>query len=155
MMNRKILQGDILDKIKEIPDESIDCIITSPPYYALRDYGTGVWEGSTVATCTHQSIKRKTRAERGGLTELQAGSQGSFGDESQWSSDTCPDCGAIRKDKQIGLEQTPQQYIVKLMQIMTECKRVLKQTGSCWVNLGDSYNGPKLVIQRTTVQVRP
>ena len=144
MMNRKILQGDILDKIKEIPDESIDCIITSPPYYALRDYGTGVWEGSTVATCTHQSIKRKTRAERGGLTELQAGSQGSFGDESQWSSDTCPDCGAIRKDKQIGLEQTPQQYIAKLMQIMTECKRVLKQTGSCWVNIGDSYNGSKI-----------
>ena len=87
MMNRKILQGDVLEKIKEIPDESIDTIITSPPYYALRDYSV---------------------------------------------------------DGQIGLEQTPQQYIAKLMLVMTECKRVLKQTGSCWVNIGDSYNGSKI-----------
>ena len=43
-MNGKILIGDVLEKIKEIPDESIDCIITSPPYWGLRDYGKeGQW----------------------------------------------------------------------------------------------------------------
>lgn len=36
-----ILVGDVLEKLKEIPDESIDCIVTSPPYYGLRDYGVG------------------------------------------------------------------------------------------------------------------
>ena len=43
-MNRQILVGDVLEKIKEIPVESIDCIITSPPYWGLRDYGVpGQW----------------------------------------------------------------------------------------------------------------
>ena len=41
--NRTILIGDVMDKIKEIPENSIDCIISSPPYWALRDYGTGKW----------------------------------------------------------------------------------------------------------------
>ena len=137
-MNGKILIGDVLEKIKEIPDESIDCIITSPPYWGLRDYGTGRWEGGDP-NCDHSTIRHKTREERGGLTELQAGSKGGFGDEKKWTSDTCPNCNAKRIDPQWGLEMDFHDYLDKLDKLMDECRRVLKKTGTCWVNLGDTY----------------
>lgn len=85
-MNREILIGDVLEKIKEIPDETIDCEITSPPYWGLRDYGI----------------------------------------EDQW-----------------GLESDFNSYLGKLRKLMVELKRVLKPTGSCWINMGDTYAGGK------------
>lgn len=78
----QILQGDVLEKLKEIPDNSIDVEITSPPYFSLRDYGI----------------------------------------EGQW-----------------GKESTFDEYLDKMIQCMKELKRVLKPSGSCWINMGDSY----------------
>jgi len=80
----RIYQGDCLEVLKTFPDNSIDCCVTSPPYYALRDYGVS---------------------------------------------------------GQIGLESTFHEYINHLLDLFDEVKRVLKPTGSCWVNLGDSYSG--------------
>jgi len=80
----KIICGDALEVLKTLPDESVDCVITSPPYWALRNYGV---EG------------------------------------------------------QLGLEPTFQEYITKLCNIFDEVKRVLKKTGTCWVNMGDTYGG--------------
>ena len=85
-----LLVGDCLTKIKEIPDSSVDCCISSPPYWGLRDYGTGKWVGGDDK-CDHSSIRRKTRQERGGLSEVQAGNEGGFGDEKKWTDDICPD----------------------------------------------------------------
>ena len=79
-----LYQGDALSVLKNIPDESIDMCMTSPPYWGLRDY---------------------------------------------------------HADGQIGLEPTFQLYIDHLMQIFSEVKRVLKKTGTCWVNIADSYTG--------------
>jgi len=80
----KIYQGNALEILKTFPNESIDCVITSPPYWALRDYGV---EG------------------------------------------------------QLGLEPTFHEYINKLCDIFEEAKRALKKSGTCWVNLGDTYGG--------------
>ena len=93
MLNRQILCGDVLEKIKEIPDESIDCVITSPPYWGLRDYGV---EG------------------------------------------------------QLGLEPDFYDYLTKLHQVMVELKRVIKSTGSVWVNLGDTYYSKKIGSAKPT-----
>jgi len=82
MENRTILIGDVLEKIKEIEDESIDCVITSPPYWGLRDYDA----------------------------------------EGQW-----------------GLEPDFQDYLEKLNKLMDQCKRILKKTGTAWINIGDTY----------------
>lgn len=79
-----VLQGDALEMLKTLPDESVDCCITSPPYYGLRDYGV---EG------------------------------------------------------QIGLEETPELYVQKLVEVFREVKRVLKDDGTLWLNIGDSYWG--------------
>ena len=139
-MTGKILVGDFLEKFKEIPDESIDCVITSPPYWGLRDYGTGKWEGGDP-DCKHDKIEHKTREKRGGFEgSIQSNNVGSFGSERQWTSDICPDCGAERIDKQMGLELDFNDYLDKLDAMMKECRRVLKPTGTVWVNLGDTYS---------------
>ena len=84
MKTNTILQGDSLSKLKELPDKSINMCLTSPPYWALRDYGV---EG------------------------------------------------------QLGLESTFDEYINKLCDIFDEVKRVLRDDGTCWVNIGDTYGG--------------
>jgi len=138
-MIRKILLGDVFEKIKEIPDETVDVVCTSPPYWGLRDYGTGKWEGGDP-NCNHSAIRHKTREERGGLSEIQAGNKGGFADEKKWSSNICPDCGAKRIDLQLGMEPDFHDYLAKLNTLMRELRRVLKKTGTCWVNLGDTYS---------------
>jgi DNA modification methylase len=55
--------------------------------------------------------------------------------------DICRRCGAKRKDRQIGLEPTPQEYVEKMRLVFSEIKRVLKKDGTLWLNLGDSYCG--------------
>jgi len=82
-MKNLILNKDCLTGIKDLSDNSIDCVITSPPYWALRDYGC---------------------------------------------------------DDQLGLENTPNEYIAKLVKLGLEIYRVLKPEGTCFINLGDTYS---------------
>lgn len=79
-----ILHGDALSILKTLDAESVNCCVTSPPYYNLRDYGV---------------------------------------------------------DGQIGLEETPEEYIQRLVEIFREVRRVLKSDGTLWVNIADSYAG--------------
>jgi DNA modification methylase len=77
-----VIQGDALTRLKELSSEAVDCCITSPPYYGLRDYGV---EG------------------------------------------------------QIGLEESPEAYVSKLVEVFREVRRVLKKEGTLWLNLGDTF----------------
>jgi len=118
---------------KQIPlaDGSVNCIVTSPPYYGLRDYGTARWEGGDP-NCDHNPQRHDGgwRADR----TLPLGRGGVY-------REVCAKCGAIRIDSQIGLEQTPQEYVDNLVQVFRECWRILRDDGTVWLNLGDSYNG--------------
>jgi DNA modification methylase len=78
----KIHNVNCVEGLKTLPDESVNCCVTSPPYFGLRDYG---------------------------------------------------------HENQIGLEETPELYVQKMVDVFTEVKRVLKKDGSLWLNLGDSY----------------
>ena len=78
----KVYLGNAVEVLRTFPDESIDCCVTSPPYFGLRDYGS---------------------------------------------------------NGQIGLEQTPEAYIAKLVEVFSEVRRCLKKDGTLWVNIGDSY----------------
>lgn len=80
----QVLIGDALEQLRTLPESSVQCVVTSPPYYGLRNYGV-------------------------------AG--------------------------QIGLEKTPAEYVAKLVAIFREVKRVLRDDGTLWLNLGDSYVG--------------
>ena len=79
-----ILQGDCLARLRELPDESVNCCVTSPPYWGLRDYWV---EG------------------------------------------------------QLGLEATPEEYVAHMVEVFMEVRRVLRNDGTLWLNLGDSYYG--------------
>lgn len=79
-----IYNGDAVEILKTMPDKSVHCCVTSPPYYGLRDYGV---------------------------------------------------------DGQIGLEETPDAFIAKLVAVFSEVKRVLMDDGTLWLNIGDSYSG--------------
>jgi len=125
----KILNMDALVGLKTLETESIDMCVTSPPYWGLRDYGTASWEGGNNG-CDHKIDPGKPRKQttNAGTIEIQF-------------KDTCPKCGAKRIDDQLGLEATPEEYIGKMVEIFREVRRVLKKEGSCWLNMGDSYNG--------------
>lgn len=81
-MNVRILIGDVRDRLRELPDESVHCVVTSPPYFGLRDYGA---EG------------------------------------------------------QIGLEARPSEFVAVMVEVFREVRRVLRDDGTLWLNLGDSY----------------
>ena len=133
----KIICGDSLEKLKELPDGVADCCITSPPYYGLRDYGTGKWVGGDP-NCKHESAKMSTRFERT-MTETSAKQKTNAGSDVKQYIKVCPLCGAVREDKQIGLEETPEAYIEKLVDLFREVRRVLRDDGTLWVNIGDGY----------------
>lgn len=82
MSEFQIITGDALQSLQAMPDGSVDCIVTSPPYWGLRDYG-------------HEG--------------------------------------------QLGLEPTPEAYVENMVAVFREVRRVLKPTGTLWLNLGDSY----------------
>ena len=86
MNTYKIITGDCIDGLRTLPDASVHCCVTSPPYWGLRDYG---------------------------------------------------------HDGQIGLESTPEAYVARMVEVFREVRRVLRDDGTCWVNLGDSYKNDK------------
>jgi len=108
--------------------------------YGLRDYGTAKWEGGDP-NCDH---KYSTARNDGGRVNT-SGFHGSAKEDSDKGDmnyrGVCPKCGAIRIDEQIGLEQTPDEYIANLVAVFRECKRILRDDGTLWVNIGDSYSG--------------
>jgi DNA modification methylase len=96
METNRIICGDNCEVMRTMPSESIDCCVTSPPYWGLRDYG---------------------------------------------------------HDGQIGLESTPEEYVARMVEVFREVKRLLKDDGTLWLNLGDSYarNGGGVQSKMNTV----
>ena len=135
MKLNRILQGNVLDRLKDLPDRSIQCVVTSPPYWGLRDYGTAEWEGGDE-DCKHKEKElRNDTSEKWKSMEETKGFQ---------YKKECPECGAKRVDKQLGLEETPEEYVEKMVEVFRQIKRVLKHDGTVWLNLGDSYaSSPK------------
>jgi len=140
-----ILQGNALEILKEIPNESIDIVITSPPYWSLRSYKTNpiIWDSKTG--CQHRWVNYTARLIHqnqqgigGALSSHTALKKGLHG----WGNSPsafCSKCRAWRGE--LGLEPTPGLYIKHLCDILDEVKRVLKGDGSCWLNIADSYGG--------------
>ena len=88
MQTNIIHVGDNITNLKNIPNESVDMCVTSPPYYNLRDY---------------------------------------------------------KNSGQIGAEKTVNLFVESLCKVFDEIHRILKSTGSCWVNIGDTYNNKRLL----------
>lgn len=131
-----VLVGDVFSRLADVPDDSIQTCITSPPYWGLRDYGTGHWEGGD-AGCEH---KRVDHRQKQGVTSCRKGRSNVEAQRNQGFRNECDTCGARRIDAQIGLEKTPEEYRDKMVAVFREVRRVLRDDGTIWLNLGDSYN---------------
>ena len=127
-----LLTGDVRETLALIPAGSVRCCVTSPPYWGLRDYGTAKWEGGDP-DCDHKpkAAPRSTRPSSGltgGKSTVDAGTV----------QRDCH-CGAVRKDRQLGLGATPEEYVANMVEVFREVRRVLADDGMLWLNLGDSY----------------
>ena len=134
MKTNHILQGSVFDRLKDIEDESIQCVVTSPPYWGLRDYGTAEWEGGD-SDCSHFRDNHVSNSCTTGHSNIAT----MLGVSDSIYKTKCKKCGAIRKDKQLGLEETPEEFVDNLVKMFREVKRVLMKDGTVWLNLGDSY----------------
>jgi DNA modification methylase len=129
-----ILQGDALELLQGLPSGSVHMACTSPPFYGLRDYGTGSWEGGDP-DCDHTWNYPPGREGR----ETPGGRGGSFPESRQTYGQTCGKCGATRIDQQIGLEATPDEWVERLVGVFRELRRVLRDDGQLWIEVGDSF----------------
>ena len=138
MPHARILIGDVRTRLAELPNNSIQACITSPPYWGLRDYGTASWAGGDTA-CDHQGKPMATKANIN--RNCGTGNDVKNAEAREFFKDVCGKCGARRVDSQIGLEQTPDEYVAEMVAVFREIRRVLADDGVLWLNLGDSYNG--------------
>jgi DNA modification methylase len=141
-MTIRLLTGDCRDLLPTLADGSVHCVVTSPPYYGLRDYGTALWDGGDAA-CDHVKTVYKPQSYADGKAAVGKSCMSWRGGERNQSEpygDTCGKCGARRVDRQLGLEPTPDAYLAAMVGVFREVRRVLRDDGTCWVNMGDSYN---------------
>jgi site-specific DNA-methyltransferase (cytosine-N4-specific) len=127
--------GDAADVLSALPDASADCVVTSPPYWGLRDYGTGAWTGGRPG-CRHTT----GRGDNSPQTKQPVVGYPTSAAHRGGNPVRCGRCGAVREDRQYGLEPTPQAYIDNLRAVFAHLSRVLAPDGTVWLNLGDSYS---------------
>jgi len=135
----EVIIGDNRQALKELADASVQTVVTSPPYWGLRDYGTANWTGGDES-CEH--IKDPSKTKKFGNDEFNKNrpSREATKLPGYYFKDLCELCGATFEDNQIGLEQSPDDFIEQLCVVFDEVWRVLKDDGTIWVNLGDSYS---------------
>lgn len=130
----KIIQGNALYVLRQMPTESVQMCVTSPPYWGLRTYGitAQVWGGDPE--CGHDWVTEiiKYHCDREGHRGKNLHSP----DSAEYSY--CRKCDAWRGD--LGLEPTVAMYIKHLTEIFDEVRRVLRSDGILWLNMGDKYN---------------
>jgi site-specific DNA-methyltransferase (cytosine-N4-specific) len=134
----RILEGDCAGVLAKLDAGSVQTCVTSPPYWGLRDYGTAAWEGGDEA-CDHKQGVARQDAGRANVDGFNGSSAADSDKGAMNYRDECGKCGARRIDSQLGLEPTPEEYVANLVAVFREVKRVLRDDGTLWLNLGDSY----------------
>jgi DNA modification methylase len=154
MIEWRILVGDVREKLRELPAGSVQTCVTSPPYWGLRDYGTAQWAGGD-SECDHveMAVGMSDKNTLGPDGYLPPSNAANVGRVCQFRSD-CGKCGARRVDNQIGLEPTPDAYVQALVEVFREVKRVLRDDGTVWLNLGDSYSNTKAGREDQDIGIR-
>lgn len=135
----QVICGDVIEVLDQLPAKSVHCIITSPPYYGLRDYGIPprVWGGDPA--CVHtwgplQAPFHPGQVEDTKYKNASGAGAGGIAPRGQFCQ-----CGAWQGC--LGLEPTLNIYLSHLTEVFRHAKRVLRDDGTLWLNLGDSYAG--------------
>ncbi len=127
--------------LRSLPSDSIQCCVTSPPYFGLRNYGTipQVWGGE--ASCRH-AWGEPVRASWANTLPGPMGRKKNViatRERSTTAGSYCVRCGAWRGE--LGSEAALDDYLAHLVEIFEEVRRVLRPDGAFWLNIGDSYAG--------------
>lgn len=131
-----------LEGLAKLPDESVDMVLTSPPYWNLRNYGKHtdvIWGGKQECKHTFGNQVAFKRGQ-GNSKKANVGNNKKGLSSFSYISRFCQKCGAWKG--QLGLEPTVELFIDHLVELFDNVHRVLKKSGTCWVNLGDTYYGP-------------
>ncbi len=134
----KVLIGDAFEKLKGIPNDFVQCVVTSPPYYGLRDYGTRRWFGGDNPDCEHGETKIHGPHHPGQVEQTKWKTANASGKGQTATTCSCTQCGAWYG--QLGLEPTPEQFVGHLVEVFREVRRVLRPDGVFWLNIGDSFS---------------
>jgi DNA modification methylase len=145
----EVLLGEAREVLRSLPAGSVHAVVTSPPYWGLRDYGLEpvVW-GGDLAGCPHEwGDWQESHDEREGVKAGKTRTTDRhYGEESRrfdgnhqkhTAGAFCRRCGAWRGS--LGLEPTPELFVEHIVEVMREVRRVLRDDGSLWLNMGDSY----------------
>lgn len=147
--NQTILEGDVRECLASLPAKSVHCVVTSPPYYGLRTYSTPpqVWGGDS---CQHEwgqwtedrtvrfdaAVTGKTRTDDrtwgGDPTRRFDGNH-----QKHITGQTCARCGAWRGE--LGSEPTPALFVEHIVEVFRAVRRVLRDDGVAWINVGDCF----------------
>lgn len=143
LFKNMIIQGNALEVLRSLPSKFINMIITSPPYWGLRDYGLSDAIFGGDSNCDHSWIEN-IRHPAGGMGSKGANVGANRNDFANMRdhdviSNTCSKCGAWKG--QFGQEPDFHDYITHMVDICNEAGKTLVDDGSLWVNLGDSYCG--------------
>lgn len=135
----QIYCGNAPDILRQLPDELVQCVVTSPPYWGLRDYGLKpiIWDDHNG--CEHEWHDGPKCHDDGQHKGTKYGARGirKKTRERTMAGRFCIHCNAWRGS--LGHEPTIKLYISHLVQIFQEIRRILKKDGTVWLNLGDSY----------------
>ncbi|MGI0130463.1 MAG: hypothetical protein ACREEC_10000, partial [Thermoplasmata archaeon] len=133
-----ILQGEVREVLRRLPDESVHCVVTSPPYWGLRTYGTELQLWGGRPGCDHRWRQDTVPAGNGQISHAMAGKTLNHASATRFprQSVLCTDCGAWKGE--LGLEPTPELYVSHLADVFDAVWRVLRTDGTLWLNLGDT-----------------
>ena len=148
-----ILNGHVVDVLRSLPEESVQCVISSPPYWGLRAYGTDpqVWGGEEFHVHEWEPVEVRRKGSTNGssedgstlfatdtqkLDDLRELNEGETKQVRVDSSSFCS-CGAWKGE--LGAEPTPELFVSHLADVFDEVRRVLRDDGTLWLNLGDTY----------------
>jgi hypothetical protein len=132
-----VLCGDVRKVLQDFPDEFFHMGVTSSPYYGLRAYGTEpqVWGGDP--NCQHDWGEVHPPGYRESDTKPGPLQHEGNKNRENLTSMICSMCGAWKGE--LGLEPTPEMFVLHLVEIAREFRRTLRDDGTLWWNLGDSY----------------
>lgn len=134
----RLICGHVLDVLRSLPDASIHCVVTSPPYWGLRDYKLAPQAWGGAPGCAHDYAESAASPRNGRDWDPTAGVS-PVGRDYKPSGGAFCRCGAWRGS--LGLEPTIGLYLSHLVEVFAEVWRVLRDDGTLWLNIGDSYAG--------------
>ena len=125
MPDAEVIVGDCIEVMRGMDPGRFQCVVTSPPYWGLRDYGTAEWEGGD-AECDHKGKPMPTRA---GFNERYFKRPSASSNKQDALTEpmgaACSKCGARRIDRQLGLESTPDAFIARMVEVFRDRKCVV------------------------------